>query len=134
MALKSNREKVDMLINCFWQNGYLTISRRFGTYLPSPQPVGTYDVDAVGRYKRKFAFGIILDSEDLANESTANKLNFLATRQTRFSNTRVTLFVGVDSENARKARELIASLEVEAKRNIKLVVIGEKDFPKIIPN
>lgn len=135
MALRSNnRENVDKLINHFWQNGYLTVSRKFGTYLPAPQPVGTYSVDAVGRYKRKFALGIILNDDDLLDNNTVNKLKFLATRQTKFSNTKVALFVGIDPDNALKAKYLIDSLPGEAKRNIKLVFLADKRFPRNTAN
>lgn len=131
MALNSSRENIDKLISHFWQNGYLTVSRRFGTYLPDPQPVGTYSVDAVGRYKRKYAFGIILNVDELLDfANTVNKLNFLATRQTRLSNTRVTLFVGVDPENALEAKNLINNLSADSKKNIKLVFLADKNYPK----
>ncbi|MGE5681390.1 MAG: hypothetical protein ACM34K_10980 [Bacillota bacterium] len=134
MALNSNRESVDKLINHFWQNGYLTVSRKFGTYLPAPQPVGSYNVDAVGRYKRKFALGIILNEEELKDSSAVGKLNFLATRQTKFSNTKVTLFIGVEPDNAVKARRLIGSLSQDAKKNIKLVFLAENSITKANTN
>ena len=34
------RQSVDLLIDQFWKNGYLTISRKFGTLLPEPQRWG----------------------------------------------------------------------------------------------
>jgi hypothetical protein len=38
------RERVDELITHFWRNGYLTLSRKFGKYLPDPKPIGGYSV------------------------------------------------------------------------------------------
>ncbi|MCU7494694.1 MAG: hypothetical protein HF314_13620 [Ignavibacteria bacterium] len=125
MKNNSNRESIDQLIKHFWQNGYLTVSRKYGTYLPAPDPVGTYSIDAVGRYDRKYALGIVLSTQDLDDSSIFSKLNYLATRQTRFSNNKVMLFVGVDPLNLSKARLTVESLSEEAKKNIKLVVLSD---------
>lgn len=46
------QRSVDDLISHFWKNGYLTLSRKFGTYLPTPSNVGKYEVDAIGNLKR----------------------------------------------------------------------------------
>ncbi|MGE5399770.1 MAG: hypothetical protein ACM3S2_05155 [Ignavibacteriales bacterium] len=119
-----NRESIDQLIKHFWQNGYLTVSRKYGTYLPAPNPVGTYNVDAIGRYNKKYAIGVVLTSDDIEDNRSIERLNYLATRQTRFSNIKVTLFVGVEPINAEKARLLIDSLSEEARRNIKLVLLN----------
>lgn len=119
-----NRESIDQLIKHFWQNGYLTVSRKYGTYLPAPNPVGTYNVDAIGRYNKKYAIGVVLTSDDIEDNRSIERLNYLATRQTRFSNIKVTLFVGVEPINAEKTRLLIDSLSEEARRNIKLVLLN----------
>ncbi|HEX2961980.1 MAG TPA: hypothetical protein VHO43_09335 [Ignavibacteriales bacterium] len=124
MNSNSNRENVDQLIKHFWQNGYLTVSRKYGTYLPAPDPVGTYSVDAVGRYDRKYALGIVLSPQELDDPGIFSKLNYLATRQTRFSNQKVALFVGVEAQNFSKAKLTIESLSEDAKKNIKLVVLS----------
>lgn len=125
MNSNSKRENVDQLIKHFWQNGYLTVSRKYGTYLPAPDPVGTYSVDAVGRYDKKYALGIVLCQQDLDDTRIFSKLNYLATRQTRFSNKNVTLFVGVDPQNLSKAKLTIEALTEDARKNIKLVVLND---------
>ena len=125
MNINSNRERVDQLIKHFWQNGYLTVSRKYGTYLPAPDPVGTYSVDAIGRYDKRYALGIVLSTQDLDESRIFSKLNFLATRQTRFSNKNVTLFVGVDSADLKKAKLTIDSLSEDARKNIKLVALSQ---------
>ncbi|MGE5497574.1 MAG: hypothetical protein ACM3Q2_05880 [Syntrophothermus sp.] len=125
MNNNSNRENVDQLIKHFWQNGYLTVSRKYGTYLPAPDPVGTYSVDAVGRYDKKYALGIVLSTQDLDDSRIFSKLNYLATRQTRFSNQKVALFVGVDVQNLSKAKMTIDSLNEDVKKNIRLVILSD---------
>ncbi|HEX2868343.1 MAG TPA: hypothetical protein VHO03_14955 [Ignavibacteriales bacterium] len=124
MNSNSKRESVDQLIKHFWQNGYLTVSRKYGTYLPSPDPVGTYSVDAVGRYDKKYALGIVLSEQDLDDRRIFSKLNYLATRQTRFSNKNVVLFIGVDQQNISRAKLTMEALTDDARKNIKLVVLS----------
>ncbi|MGE5430214.1 MAG: hypothetical protein ACM3QX_04020 [Syntrophomonadaceae bacterium] len=133
MNNNSNRENVDQLIKHFWQNGYLTVSRKYGTYLPAPDPVGTYSVDAVGRNDKKYALGIVLSTQDLDDSRIFSKLNYLATRQTRFSNKKVALFAGVDAQDLSKAKLTIDSLGEDVKKNIRLVVLNNSkasDLPR----
>jgi len=121
MVQTSNKDRVDALIDHFWQNGYLTISRKFGTYLPAPNPIGNYEVDAIAKLKKKVVMGITLTEKDLDDPKLPSRLNFLATRHTKYSNRRVTLFVGVPNKLLTKAKEIISMLSEEAQYQIKLV-------------
>ena len=125
MKASIRQRNVDDLISHFWKNGYLTLSRRYGKYLPEPSKIGQYDVDAIGKLKKKFAIGVILTAEDLEDVKIYSKLEFLATRHTKFSNKKVTLFVGVPKELFNKVKLFVGSLTEEAQKNIKLVPIGE---------
>jgi hypothetical protein len=122
----SIRENIDELIKHFWQNGYMTVRRKYGTYLPPPTPIGKYDVDAVGRFKKKFALGIIINEDELKDNKIIAKLEYLATRQTKYSNKKVTLFIGVDQENLSKTKAIVDSLSTEAAKNIKMVILNDK--------
>ncbi len=51
MMNTSERYIVDSLVAQFWKRGYLTVSRRFGTYLPEPERVGEFNVDVVARLR-----------------------------------------------------------------------------------
>ena len=42
MTELSRRKNVDLLVEQFWRKGYLTLSRKFGTYLPEPTSVGGF--------------------------------------------------------------------------------------------
>ncbi|MAT60009.1 MAG: hypothetical protein K8F60_01590 [Melioribacteraceae bacterium] len=119
------QQRVDRLIDHFWKNGYLTISRKYGTYLPDPTPMGTYEVDAVGKYKKKLAIGITLQNEDLDNPKTISKLKYLAARNNRGSQSKLVIFVGVQKESFNKAKSLISSLDETTKKAIKLVSLSE---------
>ncbi len=121
MTTISSQERVDALIEQFWKNGYLTISRKFGKYLPSPNPIGKYEVDAIAKYKKKIVIGITLSEEDIMDPKTISKINFLATRHTKYSHQRVTLFVGVPKDSTYKAKLVISGLDEEIKKNIKIV-------------
>lgn len=121
MLRTSNKDRVDALIDHFWKNGYLTVSRKFGTYLPAPKPIGNYEVDAIAKYKKKVVMGITLTENDFEDPKISSRLSFLATRHTRYSNKRVTLFVGVPNKMLTKARMIISELDEDARSQIKLV-------------
>lgn len=120
------RENIDELINHLWQNGYFTVSRKYGTFLPEPAPIGIYNVHAVAKYNKKYALGIVLTSDDLNDARIKSKLEFLATRQTKYSKNNVNLFVGVSPEDYSRTKSLVESLSAEAINNIKIVVIHNK--------
>jgi len=117
------RERVDSLIDHLWSRGYLTLSRKYGKYLPTPAPVGNYEIDAVGKYKKKIAVGLILSEEDLNNPNLVNKLTFIA--KNKNLGERVTLFIGVPSNLILKAEMIIATLDDETKDLIKIVSLPE---------
>jgi len=117
------RERVDSLIDHLWSRGYLTLSRKYGKYLPTPAPVGNYEIDAVGKYKKKIAIGLILSEEEMDNPNLINKLTFIA--KNKNTGDRTTLFVGVPNNLILKAEMLIATLDDETKNIIKLVNLPE---------
>ncbi len=120
------RRTVDLLVEQFWKQGYLTIRRRYGTYLPEPSKIGAFDVDIIAKYKKNYAIGITLTNEDFDDKNLPNKINFLATRQTKFSNKRVLLFIGTTSEFFKSAKEIIDKINPEVRKNIRLFQIMER--------
>jgi len=125
------RKYVDTLIKNFWKLGYMTVKRKFGTYLPEPERVGGFDIDVIARQKDDYAIGITLTTEDLNNPHLLEKLTFLATRHTKFTNRSVQLFAGVPSHQVRKVRMLIENLEDEVKKNIKIISLADTEIPSI---
>ena len=121
------RRDVDLLIEEFWKKGYLTLFRKFGTYLPEPSNIGGFEIDVIARQKDNFAIGITLSDQDFKDPSfIKNKLSYLAQRQTRGSNKKVQLFVGVSLLNLKYAKALLDELDPDTKKNIKLFHITEK--------
>jgi len=121
------RRDVDLLIEEFWKKGYLTLYRKFGTYLPEPSNIGEFEVDVIAKLKDNFAIGITLNDQDFKDSSfIKNKLSYLAQRQTRGSNKKVQLFVGVSLLNLKYAKTLLDELDPETKKNIKLFPITDK--------
>lgn len=120
------RKNVDLLVNHFWKLGYFTISRRFGTYLPEPSKVGRFNVDIIAKQKNKYAIGIRLSEEDIQDASLIERLEFLATRKTKYSNSPVTLIVGVQSKHFKQAKNILEKVFPKARKNIKLMQILEK--------
>ena len=124
-TLIKSQHNVDQLIHHFWKNGFLTLSRKYGKYLPAPQPIGEYQIDAVGKYKKKMVFGVILRDEELNDPKIISKLDFLASQYSRSSTKRITLFVGVPPESLNKARMIVKSLPESSQHNIKLVQLRD---------
>lgn len=120
------RKSVDLLVEQFWKNGYLTIRRKFGTYLPEPAKVGNFDVDIIARYKDSYAIGLTLTKNDMNNAKIKEKIIFLATRQTRFTNKQVKLFIGADETIYKNAKALIEILDNDVKKNIRLFQIIDR--------
>lgn len=123
------RRSVDLLVEKFWKQGYLTVSRKFGTYLPEPGRVGDFEIDIIARYKKNYAIGLVLAESDLKDPKILEKLTYLATRQTKFTNRRVLLFIGVPGEYFRIAKELLDFMEHNARINIRLLPIADKTLP-----
>lgn len=121
------RKDVDALIEQFWKRGYMTVSRKYGTYLPEPDKVGIYDVDVIARYNDSFAIGIVLTDEDFFDlKKTQNKIVYLSTRQTKFNGKKVALFVGVSLKNYKTAKSLLETLPDEVRKNIRLIQIIDR--------
>jgi len=110
------RRDIDLLIEEFWKKGYLTLFRKFGTYLPEPSNIGGFEVDVIAKQKDNFAI----------KKKKKKKISYLAQRQTRGSNKKVQLFVGVSLLNLKYAKSLLDELDPETKKNIKLFLITDK--------
>ena len=129
------RKKVDLLVNQFWKKGYMTVSRKYGTYLPEPGMVGKFNVDIVARHKDDYAIGINLTQKDFSDKDTlSGKLIYLATRHTKYTNRKVKLFVGVPVQNFKHAKTLIESFDEEVRKNISLFQIIDSTLPSIRKN
>ncbi|MBZ0199198.1 MAG: hypothetical protein K8H86_04970 [Ignavibacteriaceae bacterium] len=122
------RKSIDLLVEEFWKLGYMTLSRKFGTYLPEPTRVGDFDVDIIARLKKSYAIGITLTDEDLNDPLLVGKLNFLATRHTKFTNKRVMLLIGIPKDNYKHLRALTDKLPHEVKKNLKIFQLQEKEI------
>jgi hypothetical protein len=131
MKMLDKRKYVDTLVKNFWKLGYMTVKRKYGTYLPEPEKVGEFDIDIVARQKKDYAIGITLTAEELSNPKLLEKIIYLATRHTKFSNRKVQLFLGVPSKHYKRMKLLIEHLEDEVRRNIKLISITETTIPSI---
>jgi len=124
--MTDRRKEIDLLVEHFWKKGYLTLSRKFGTYLPEPSSIGGFEVDIIARQKKNYAIGITLNHEDLKDTLLVNRLRYLATRQTRNSNKKVSLFIGVNKADYSYAKSIINKIEEDFRKNISLFIIDEK--------
>ncbi len=117
----SERDRVDSLIEHFWKNGFLTLSRKHSKYLPTPEKIGEFEVDAVGKYNKKFILGLTLTKEDIDNPKILRKIKFLANQRNKYSTKLVTLFLGVPENLIPQAKKIISSLEEATQKQIKIV-------------
>ena len=124
----SERKIVDLLVNEFWRLGFLTVSRRLGTYLPEPDNIGKYKVDVIGRQKEKYAVGITLVKEDIYSHDFLEKINYLASRKSRTTGKPITLFIGVADSYFKRVKELLLSIDENIRRNVKLVRIDINNY------
>ena len=128
---ENERKNVDQLVQQFWKKWYFTEIRKFGTYLPEPSKVGNFDVDIIARYKKDYAIGITLAEQDLQKINLSEKLTYLATRHTKYSNKKVKLFVGVPVICFKQAKILIEQLDADVQKNIKLFQIVDERLPSV---
>ena len=124
----SERKAIDLLVNEFWRLGFLTVSRRLGTYLPEPENVGNFQVDIIGRQKEKYAIGITLSKEDIYKSDLLEKINYLASRKSRSTGKSITLFIGVDDIYFKRVKEFLFNIDEKVRRNIKMVRIEDNNF------
>lgn len=122
----SERKSIDLLVSEFWRLGFLTLSRRLGTYLPEPENIGRFKVDAIGRQKDKYAIGITLSKEEIFNSDLIEKINFLASRKTRSSEKPILLFIGVPNVYFKQVKEILLNVNEKLRRNIRLTRIIEE--------
>lgn len=125
MAPRIKRERIDHLIDHLWQQGYLTLSRKFGKYLPAPPAIGGFEVDTISKYKRKYAIGLTISEEELNDPRFLFKLETILRYKDINPNSRVTLFIGIPYNSVVKATMLISALEIEKQKSIKIVSLPE---------
>lgn len=120
------RKNVDFLVQQFWRKGYLTLSRKFGTFLPEPNSVGGFEIDVIARQKNRYAIGFTIDCDEIDNRTLLiNKIRFLATRHTRNGSSPVILFICVKSEIFKSVKSLLDHLEEDIRKNIRLFQLNE---------
>ncbi|KAF0151289.1 MAG: hypothetical protein FD143_2094 [Ignavibacteria bacterium] len=123
MIQRYKRERVDLLIDHLWQQGYITLSRKYGKYLPAPPTISGYEVDSISKYKKKLAVGITISEEELNDLQFLTKLEAILNYQMRNPVNRVTLFLGVPNNSVIKATMLISSMRTEVQKHIKIVAL-----------
>ena len=121
----SERKAIDLLVSEFWRLGFFTLRRRLGTYLPEPENIGTFSVVAIGRQNEKYAIGITLNKDEIFSSELIQKINYLASRKTKFSDKPILLIIGVPEIYFKQVKEILLSVDEKFRKNIKLTRIVE---------
>ena len=122
------RKAVDILVSEFWRLGFFTLSRRLGKYLPEPENIGKFKVDAIARQNEKYAIGITLSKEDIFNPDLIEKINYLASRRTKFSDKPILLLIGVPDFYFKQVKEILQSVDENVRKHIKIIRIIEENI------
>ena len=126
MERTKEQNRVDQLVKQFWKYGYLTVKRKFGTYLNEPDQIGEYNIDAIGKQLNDYAIGITLTAEDFTNPSLVEKITFLASRHTKYSHKEVMLIIGVPFKLKNEIAVLLNRISPGIRKNIQIVYFAEK--------
>ncbi len=119
----SNKERVDRLIAHFWQDGFLTLSRKFGTYLPPPEPIAGIEVDAIGKFKNKYVLAFLISQNDLEPPNLITKISRLTYLITRNSKRQAYFYIGASRDSIIKINDLLKSLNDHDKQFIKIIKV-----------
>lgn len=127
MVRLTEKDRVDSLIEHFWKNGFLTLSRKHSKYLPTPDKIGEFEVDAIGKYNKKFIFGLTLTEDDINNPRILRKIQFLANQRNKYSTKLVTLFLGVPEILIPQAKKIVSELDELTQKQIKIVSTSSEE-------
>ncbi len=130
----TERKAVDLLVSEFWRLGFFTISRRLGTYLPEPENIGKFKVDAIGRQNVKYAIGISLSKEEIFNSDLIEKINYLASRKTKLSDKPILLLIAVPDIYFKQVKEILLNVDEKLRKNIKVTRIVEESMGNRVEN
>jgi hypothetical protein len=127
-------EKIDilnLLVPKLWWDGYRVISRRFAKHLPEPEPVGVYDIDVVAKRGETYLIGLSITTAELNNAKLIDKIKFLASRKSRYTNQPIRLWLGVDQPHYARLMAIMKSLTEEERKNIKCFSVVVTPVPTL---
>lgn len=113
------KELLDTLVQKIRLEGYQIVSRKHGKFLPAPPPVGSHEIDVLAKRNNKFVIGLAVTSEEVKKDGLKDKLAYLATRTSRYSNLPVILFIGVEQSQYVKLAQILQQIPAEVKRQIR---------------
>ncbi|MCE1187708.1 MAG: hypothetical protein LWX56_01095 [Ignavibacteria bacterium] len=125
------RDLVDMLIHKIRLEGYQILNRRFGKYLPDPQPIGNYTFDILAKRNGVFVLGLCLDAVDFTQNDLAAKIEYLATRTSRYSNLPVVLFIGIDQSLYVRLAHILQQLPSDVRQHIRSHPLTDAPLPDL---
>lgn len=117
---------INLLIPKFWIGGYNISARKFGKYLPEPPFIGSYEIDVLAKRGKEYAIGICISSDDFRDTALTDKIAYLASRRSKFTDKKVPLFIGVPQELYTRLIQLLHGIDDATRRNIQVYQLSEE--------
>jgi hypothetical protein len=124
-------EILNLLVPKLWWDGYSVISRRFAKHLPEPERVGLYDVDVVARHGDTYLIGLSITAAELNDAKLVEKIKFLASRKSRYTNQPIRLWLGVDQPHYARLMAILKQLPEEERKNVKCISVVVTPAPTL---
>lgn len=118
-------KNIDSLVSQLWAHGFTPVSRKYGTYLPDPPRIGTYEIDVVAKNNKDHVIAVYISDAEVRDPQVLHKISFLAGRKLKYSNKKVLLFIGVSPSGYPLMKELVGSIDADLRKQIRLVVLTD---------
>lgn len=130
----TKKDLIDAMLHRIRMEGFQTVARKHGKYLPPPAPVGSYEIDVLAKRAGVYGIGLALDAQDLVQSSLPAKIEYLATRTSRISKKPVFLFLGIDQTHYVKLAQLLQGLPAEVRAQIRTYPMTAEPEPNLFFN
>lgn len=131
---EERKELVESLIQKIRMEGYQIVNRRYGKFVPAPQPVGGHEVDILAKRNGSFIIGLCLASGDFAGSDLEEKVRYLASRTSKYSNTPVKLYIAIDQSIYVRLAKILQDLPHELRHRIRAYPLTNAEMPDLFFN
>ncbi|MBI5727532.1 MAG: hypothetical protein HY965_06745 [Ignavibacteriales bacterium] len=132
--IEERKELVESLIQKIRLEGFQIVNRRYGKFVPAPQPVGGHDIDILAKRSGSFIIGLCIASGDFSDSGLEEKVRYLASRTTKYSNTPVKLYIAIDQSVYVRLAKILQNLPHELRHRIRAYPLTNAETPDLFFN